>query len=317
MLQVSRREVVTYLQAMGQPWREDSTNRDLSHMRNRIRHQLLPLLERDFNPSVRQTLAGLAEVARGEGEYWSREVLALLPRLVRPGKPSRSGRSTSRKAADVLAIDLSVFRSLPLALQRQALNELARKFGVSLELKHIQQLTEIIQGGGRNAKRLALPGGLVAVRTFRELQLNRTTEPLPAVDYSYPLPVPGEVMIPELGSMICARVMPAGAQRDQGCNRESLLDRARLAPQLTVRNWREGDRFFPAHTRAPRKLKELLQAGRLGRELSLAQRKTWPIVETGDRIVWVRGLAVPEEFSYRTGDAVLIEEIGMNPGDEE
>jgi tRNA(Ile)-lysidine synthase len=313
LLEVSRREVETYLRAIGQPWREDSTNRDTSHTRNRIRQELLPLLERDFNPSIRQTLSGLAEIARGEAEYWNHEVLCLLPRLVRPGKPSRSGRTTSGEASDVMAMDLAVFRTLPLALGRQALHELARKFGVSLELKHIQQLTEMTEEG-HGARRLALPGGLTAVRTFRELQLSRTAEAPPAVDYSYPLPVPGEVMIPELGSIIRTQIIAAEARRDRGCNRESLLDRARLASQLTVRNWREGDRFFPAHTRAPKKLKELLQPDRLGRSLSLAQRKTWPIVESVGQIVWVRGFAVPEEFASRTGDAVLIEEIGVNRG---
>jgi tRNA(Ile)-lysidine synthase len=314
MLEVSRQQVEAYLCGIGQSWREDSTNRDPSHTRNRIRHQLLPLLERDFNPSIRQTLAGLAEVARGEADYWKHEARALLPRLVRPGKPSRSGRMASGEASDVLAVDLAVFRSLPIALQRQALYELARKFDVSLELKHIQQLTEMARTDqASGAARLSLPDGLLVVRTFRELQLSRAKEVTPR-DYCYPLPVPGEVMIPELGSIVRAQVVPAGAARGTERSRELLLDRARLASQLTVRNWREGDRFFPAHSRAPRKLKELLQPDRLGRRLSSAQRKSWPIVESVGQIVWVRGLAVPEEFACRTGDAVLIEEIGMVPG---
>jgi tRNA(Ile)-lysidine synthetase-like protein len=156
----------------------------------------------------------------------------------------------------------------------------------------------------------------MAVRTFRELQIGRTAK-APAVDYSYLLPVPGEIMIPELGSIVRAQVMPAGAPRTQTCNRDSLLDRARLASPLTVRNWREGDRFFPAHTRAPKKLKQLLQPDRLGRRLTPAQRKTWPVVESVGRIVWVRSFAVPEEFASKTGDAVLIEEIGMNRGVDE
>jgi tRNA(Ile)-lysidine synthase len=311
LLQVSRREVEAYLRTIGQPWREDSSNRDSSHTRNRVRHQLIPLLERDFNPSIRQTLAGFAEVARSEAEYWNHEVLSLLPRLVRPGKPSRSGRSTSGEASDVLALDLAVFKTLPLALQRQALHELARKFGVSLELKHVQQLTEMAREG-RGAGRLALPDGLVAVRTFRELQLSRAAGVAPAGGYSYLLTVPGEVMVPELGSIMRTEIIGAEACGNPGCNRELLLDRARLASQLTVRNWREGDRFFPAHTRAPKKLKELLQPDRLGRKLSSAERKTWPIVESVGQIVWVRGFAVPEEFASRIGDAVLIQEIGVD-----
>ena len=95
-LETSRAEIELYLRTLNQSWRDDSSNRDLVHTRNRIRHELLPLLEQRFNPAIRQTLADLAEVARVEAEYWDREVAALFLRLVREGKPSRSGRSSAR-----------------------------------------------------------------------------------------------------------------------------------------------------------------------------------------------------------------------------
>src|SRR5712671_1891351 len=105
LLTTSRREVEAYLKDKGQCWREDSTNLDLGHTRNRIRHTLLPLLERDFNPAIRQTLADLAELAHAEDEYWTNELSALLPRLVHQGKPTRSGRSSSGDSQGVLALD--------------------------------------------------------------------------------------------------------------------------------------------------------------------------------------------------------------------
>jgi tRNA(Ile)-lysidine synthase len=311
LLEVSRRQVEAYLKELRQPWREDSSNLDLSHTRNRVRHELLPLLERDFNPGIRQTLADLAEVARGEAAYWDTEVLALLPRLVRPGKPSRSGRSTTGEASQTLSLDLAAFRALPLALQRHVLQELGKQQGTALEFKHIQQIAEIIQQPAR-ARRLSLPNGLTAVLTFRELQISRANEPPMGGAYSYTLRVPGEVAVLELGETVRARVVPAGSAMAE-YNPEALLDRARLACELTVRSWRAGDRFFPAKTRSPKKLKELLQAGRLGRELTLAERKIWPVVESAGKIVWVRGFAVPEAFAFRAGDAVLIEESGPFP----
>ena len=118
LLETSRQEIEAYLKALGQPWREDSSNLDLSHTRNRVRHTLLPLLEQDFNPAIRQTLADLAELARAEDEYWNNELSSLLPRLVRQGKPSHSGRSLSGESQGVLALDLSALRGLPLAVRR-------------------------------------------------------------------------------------------------------------------------------------------------------------------------------------------------------
>src|SRR5438270_6558877 len=97
LLCVTRGEIEDYLKRLGQPWREDQSNQDVRHARNRIRHELLPLLQRDYNPSIRQTLADLAEIARAEEEYWDKEVAALASRLVRSGKPSRSGRSNRQE----------------------------------------------------------------------------------------------------------------------------------------------------------------------------------------------------------------------------
>jgi tRNA(Ile)-lysidine synthase len=312
LLAVTRREVEAYLKALGQSWREDSTNRDFSHTRNRVRHQLLPLLEREFNPALRRTLADGAEVARAEAEYWSQQVAALLPSLVRPGQPSRSGRAASGAAAGTLALDLAAFQKLPLALRRQVLHAIGEQMGVGLEFDHIEQLAQLgdvyAHAGG---KCHVLPGGLIAVRSFRELRFSRSAEILPGDDYQYWLPVPGEVTVPELGSVVRALLVTRSQVAPGSAG--ALLNRARLAPPLAVRNWRPGDRFFPARTKGPKKLKELLEPGRTIGRVSPAQRRNWPVVESAGEIVWVRGFPVPEAVASSPQDqeAVLIEETEL------
>jgi tRNA(Ile)-lysidine synthase len=309
LLTTSRREVEAYLTAKGQVWREDSSNLDLGHTRNRIRHTLLPLLEREFNPSILQTLADLADLAQAEDEYWNKELSSLLPRLIHEGKPSRSGRSSSGDAQGILALDLSDLRSLPLALQRQAIHNTALRLGVSLEFKHIQQLTALSDHGKPGAK-LALPDGLAANRTARELQFSRNTQK-PPENYCYSLTIPGEVTVFELGITLRARLISDGKQKASSYNGATLLQASLLGPELKVRNWRAGDKFFPVHTQSPKKVKELLQAGRLGHEISPAQRKAWPVVESAGQIVWMRSFPPSKDFASNSGDAVLIEEIKM------
>jgi len=315
LLEIRRKEVEEYLTATGQRWREDSSNLDTGHTRNRIRHTLLPLLEREFNPAIRQTLAGLAELARGEEEFWDQELSQLLPRLVREGKPSRSGRSLSGRSAEVLALDLQALRSQPLALRRLILHSTASRLGAALEFKHIQQLAELMEHR-KPGKKLALPGGLWANCTQRELHLGKQTLELPE-NYCYSLPIPGEVAVPELGFTIRARLISAGKQKVSGYNSATLLNPNMLGPELMVRNWRAGDRFFPAHTRSPKKVKELLQPGRLGREFSPVERRQWPVIESSGQIVWMRGFPVAQNFACSSGDAVLIEELKMNAEAEE
>ena len=309
LLTTSRREVEAYLEAKGQVWREDSSNLDLGHTRNRVRHTLLPLLERDFNPAIRQTLADLADIAQAENDYWSNQLSTLLPRLIHEGKPSRSGRSSSGEAQGVMALDLSVLRSLPLALQRQVIHSTVFRFGVSLEFKHIQQLTVLVEQGKAGAK-LALPDGLMANRTARELQFSRNTQKMPE-NYCYSLPIPGEVTVPEAGIALRTRLISDGKQKPSSYNGATLLEASLLGSELKVRNWRAGDKFFPAHTQSPKKVKELLQAGRLGREISAAERRAWPVVESAGQIVWMRSFPASQLFAGNSGDAVLIEEISM------
>jgi tRNA(Ile)-lysidine synthase len=309
LLTTSRREVEAYLTSKGQVWREDSSNLDLGHTRNRIRHSLLPLLEREFNPAIRETLADLADIAQAENDYWNNELSSLLPRLLHEGKPSRSGRSSSGDAQGVLALDLSGLRSLPLTLQRQVIHNAALRLGVSLEFKHIQQLTALADNGKLGAK-LALPDGLAANRTARELQFSRNTQKIPE-NYCYSLPIPGEVTVLELGITIRARLISDGEQKASSYNRATLLQASLLGPELKVRNWRAGDKFFPVHTQSPRKIKELLQAGRLGHEICPAQRKAWPVIESAGQIVWMRSFPPSKDFASNSGEAVLIEEITM------
>jgi tRNA(Ile)-lysidine synthase len=340
LLAVTRKEVEAYLNQLRQPWREDSSNRDLRFARNRVRHQLLPLLVQDYNPAIAQTLADLAEVARGEEEFWQQELAGMMARLVRSGKPSRSGRSNREQTT--LALDVTALQALPLAIQRRLLRAMGDRFEVAFEFKHVQELL-LLAKEGKASKTLPLPGGLEARRSHRELQLSFSAISSRPIDYSYPLPVPGEVEVTELGTTIRARLVmlegeatpqnarqrrmlpPHHPQKSRARQRpgfgdagaelsrynSTLLNRSLLAPELTIRNWRAGDRFFPAHSRFPKKVKELLQPGRLGREVSPAQRRVWPVVESAGQIVWVRGFPAPEALAARVGEAVLIEELTL------
>jgi tRNA(Ile)-lysidine synthase len=313
LLAITRPEIEEYLRGLKQSWREDATNHNLHHTRNRIRHELLPLLERDYNPALRQQLASLADIARAEEEYWEKEIPGLVSRLIRSGKPSRSGRSSGPAESPVRALDLAPFQALPLAVQRRLLRAMGEQFDTALEYHHVQQLLTLIHEK-QSGKELPLPGGLVATRSFRELQIRQEEAEALQEGYCYRLVVPGEVEIPELKVKIRAQLVSAG-NNISGYN-SALLNRAMLAPELTVRNWRPGDRFFPAHTRSPRKVKELLQPARLGHEVSPAERRAWPVIESAGEIVWMRGFSVPQAYAAIAGQGIVIEETTINLGSE-
>src|SRR3984885_11185740 len=89
-LENTRSIIEAWLLELQQPWREDASNQDMAHTRNRIRWQLLPLL-RTFNPQIAAQLARLATISADEEAYWQGELQRLLPALLLPGRPTRGG----------------------------------------------------------------------------------------------------------------------------------------------------------------------------------------------------------------------------------
>jgi tRNA(Ile)-lysidine synthetase-like protein len=129
-----------------------------------------------------------------------------------------------------------------------------------------------------------------------------------AVSYRHTLSIPGEVEVAETGCRYRATLL--NLQQQQGYNPADLLDPGQTGPELVVRNWAPGDRFWPAHAKSARKVKELLQE----RKVVEAERKLWPVAVRGERVLWMRGFAAAADALVPRGaeQAVLIEELTEN-----
>lgn len=289
LLRTRRERLETYLAEIGQGWREDSSNRDLRHARNRVRHGILPRLERSLNPAVRETLAGTAEIARSEEEYWQKEVARVLPQVWEAEQHILGRAALSR---------------LPLALRRRVIRAAAESLGLRLEFRHVE---EILAVGTVPAKSAMLPKGWTISISKDDLRFDTPGKGAAAVsNYEYALAVPGRVRVSEAKSWFEAAMVPGSEA--SGYNPDHMFDPALLRSELTVRNWRPGDRFWPAHRKSPKKIKELLQE----RKVTGTERKLWPVVASGEQIVWVRGFLAP--LQLRPGDgskqALVIREVG-------
>jgi tRNA(Ile)-lysidine synthetase-like protein len=159
---------------------------------------------------------------------------------------------------------------------------------VRLEFHHVEQILNIVGPSRTRAeKRVELPGEVDAVVIEWELRFERRCPNQQDVDYEIPLNVPGEVEVPAAGLVIATRLLPRGEGE--------LLDPDQIG-SFRIRNWRPGDRYWPAHTRESKKVKELLQAKHVPAEA----RAHWPVVVGrvgsnggADEIVWLPGFAFP------------------------
>lgn len=196
----------------------------------------------------------------------------------------------------------------PVAVQRRLVKAIGENAGIPLEFKHVEEILRAAAEDGPSGKELSLPLGWKVVRQPEELVFVTPDlrDPAQPQDYDYELPVPGRIVVYEAGCTIEARGIPAGG--DAGYNPDHLLDAESLPRQLKVRNWRPGDRFWPVHTKSPKKIKELLQE----RHVAGPERKSWPVVVSGDEIVWLRGFPVPAKYLAKPGRAaILIAELPL------
>ena len=288
LLGIRRKDLEAYLLGLGQSWREDKSNRDLRHMRNRVRHGILPRLEHHLNPGVREALAETAEIARAEEEFWQKEV-------------SRVFSSVWARSA----LTVSALANLPLALQRRVIRAASESLGLPLDFHHVEEILALSSKQPGSDKGTELRDRWVVLRNKGELHFKLQNVVASKLDYEYCLSIPGSVEVRETESRFEAVLISGSAAK--GYNPGDLLDRALLGSEVKVRNWRPADRFWPSHTKVPKKIKELLQE----RHVTGPERKLWPVVVSGTDVVWVRGIPAPTGSLARSDEAVLIREVRL------
>ena len=276
MLKTTRADIEAYLRALGQDWREDSSNRHLTFTRNRIRHELLPALE-GWNPRLREHLAQMAELAREEDAWWEGEVERVAGQIVLPGRPVRGG---GRAASEGLAIEVTRLAELPVALQRRVLRLAAGRLSAEPDFDGTESLRALALTGKAGQKcELA---GVLGERTHRELRLTaggRAAAKAPVVRPFCEIELPGEFAVAELG--IRVRILVSSPPVPTHTN----------PPRALLRPWKAGDRVRLRHSGGPRKVKEVLER----MHITGSARANWPVLEMDGRIVWMQGVQLEPE----------------------
>jgi tRNA(Ile)-lysidine synthase len=288
LLDFRRIDLEAFLRDRGQQWREDSSNRDLTFLRNRVRHRLLPLLKEDFGLAAVENLADLAEIARAEEEHWD----STHPEI-------RCDHDFQESAEYALA--LGSWLTLSLAAQRRLIRAWLEVSGHDLKISFrlIEEVRDLASGPA--GKKIELPGGHFVRRTQQGLCLEPTSVHSVPSDYEYVVHVPGQVELPEMGIRIEA-LLTQGSNVPE-TEREQLLDPDRVPQALTLRNWRQGDRFWPAHTKEAKKVKELLN----DRHIVGKAKERWPVVVAeGCGLVWMRGFSTPAQFQPAPGASQVL-----------
>ncbi len=278
LLDCRRAELRAYLAEVDAAFVEDESNADLAIPRNRVRAELVPFLAR-FNPGIVDVLADEADLAREEGRWIEAAADDLVARAARP-------------APDGLAFEAATLAAAPVAVRRAALWRAMRDQagGRAVGFGHVQAALALLE---RPAGTLDVPGHRLE-RIGPVLVL--TGSPHARVNlFQYPLSIPGEVHLAEVGRLVSAEVGPDAAQAGRATPSGPLaivrLDVCR--GPLVVRNRRPGDRFRPVGLDGRKKLQDFF----VDRKVARAERDAVPIiVDAADRIVWVAGYGIDAAF---------------------
>jgi tRNA(Ile)-lysidine synthase len=288
LIDVERAEVEQYLRARGIPWCEDSTNQSLDFARNRIRHQLLPALTRDWNPALPETLARTAEWAQAEEAWWEREISQISNRLL-----VRNPR--------FILVRVDSLRELPLAVARRLMRravEIVKGDLRSIGFEHIEAILALAtssEGSGRTQ----IPG-LDIYRSFDWLRLAPPDlDTLANRNFRLSVTVPGRVEVPGTNNVIHFDLISA---EDYRYNEVCGLDWALVGGPLHLRNWRPGDQYRPVGLQSPEKIKSFFQQSRI----PLWERRNWPVVVRGDEVIWAREFGPAAKYAAAAGSLSIL-----------
>jgi tRNA(Ile)-lysidine synthase len=295
LLEIDRPEIERYLRERGIAWRNDSTNASTAFARNRIRHELLPQLTRDWNPAMAATLAHTADWAQAEEAYWESELARLVPAHLIFEPPA-----VLMHVGPLAALPLAVVRRLVRRAVEWAKGDLR---GIGFE--HLAGVLELAASGEGHG-RIQIPG-LDIFRSFGWLRIAP-----PALDnldnrnYRLPLPVPGAVRLPGQKAVVHTElfentnVTEPSEDVYNGC--VGCLDWNRISGSLEVRNWRPGDQYQPIGHSGAEKIKLLFHQARV----PLWERRHWPVVTMGDAILWARRFGPAAGFAAGPGSRPVL-----------
>ncbi|MFZ5569316.1 MAG: tRNA lysidine(34) synthetase TilS [Thermodesulfobacteriota bacterium] len=302
LIELSKQEIYAYVHEQRIPFREDLSNEDRRFLRNRIRHELLPLLRSSYNPNITETLNRLGRILADE-EHWAAGYIQTVLTDLTAGMPD-----------GCLRVSASRMALWHVAVRRRLLRELLRKQSGGLRritFEHIEALLRLAEKGAPDGM-LNLPGGIVAERSGDQLEFRRSTEKRPgrkrpgAADggftcYRALFPdgfEPLTIRIEELGRQIrFSTVGPEELNRFGTPGKQiGLFDIDRLQFPMILRTIRPGDFFQPLGLKGRQKVSKFFIDHKIPRN----DRNNCLILESGGRIIWIAG--------HRIDDSVKLTE---------
>jgi len=282
LIGTTRSEVLAYLKKLGQDFVTDPSNEKPLYTRNRVRHEVLPVLER-FNPRITETLAAEAELLRDENAAIEAMLQAIIQTIL-------------RRDGETVRISREKFIRLLPAFQRRVLRTAIELVAGNDAVDHSWIRTGEALGfiaEAQNGRNMEVPGGLFLAREYDSMVIRAREQ---ETTFCIPVAVPGETAVPASGLAIETAVL--NAFPDPGTDEgnylwQAVFDYDKMSLPLYLRNRRPGDRFCPAGMGGKSKK---LQDYFVDEKVPQTRRNTAPLLATEQDVIWIVGMRTDDRF---------------------
>ncbi|MCB9193293.1 MAG: tRNA lysidine(34) synthetase TilS [Flavobacteriales bacterium] len=257
LLDVGRSEIMGYAERMHIPFREDASNSDPHYLRNRVRHELLPLME-DLRPGARSALGHALERLRDLASWWMSDAPERLPQVIpfdRLNGDHGPPQMVLSKLLRPLGLHPNVVKDILLAVDRRRTGACFQKDAHAVWVD-------------RTALRIA---------------------PLDA-DLGVPITIGSDLYLPDSAPIVLCEDERYGGEDRRSASRTVVIDRDRLTFPLVLRQWRPGDRMRPEGLGGSRLISDILIDAKVPRD---EKTRTWVLL-AGERIIWLVGHRLAE-----------------------
>ncbi len=280
LIDVTRTEVMEYMNAKSLEYRTDPSNAKPLYTRNRIRQEVLPVLKQ-FNPRIIKTLAAEASLLRDENDAIETHLNAVADRLfIREG--------------DIIAVKRDEFMTLPIAFQRRLLRKLVNLLGAETSELNLPLAEEALAflSDAQTGRIMTLLPDVTITREYDRILFGANA---PVSGFCLAIALSGSTTVPNLGidvETVLVNYIGSGPE-STNYDWQALFDYAKMGPLLTLRSRQQGDWFCPAGMGGRRKK---IQDFFVDEKVPRSKRDSIPLLISGDAIIWVVGFRTDERF---------------------
>jgi len=276
LLCVTKNQIESYLAENSIEYCIDMSNYSTDYLRNRIRHNLLPLLKQDYNPRIVDSLNQLADIAAAENDAMETETAHFWEELI------------IKQETDEIILDAHRILQLHPAFQRRiTMKALAVMQGEnSWDATDVKLVTNLLNKPG-STRRIQLKKGLYVKKVYEQIIFTRTLPEKTA--FSYKVSVPGQVYIKETGQKYSFQLLERKDFKPQVGN--FYLDYDKIKGELYLRSRQPGDVFCPRGMQGTKKIKDYF----IDLKVPQAERDQIPLLATEQKIYAVLGFRIAQD----------------------